>query len=147
MPVTVYSLLRDERKQAWFPSSDATDTSATILWIIYEKIEKCVHRRKNQRLFYFIDWFNYLIDKSYHVAQICNVWSIQYCISITPAYLSPHFHQLAVCIVYWLSIQFNWYINFTDGEFGAMMTVDISNDGPVTLIVDSRNPKGGDEVS
>jgi D-tyrosyl-tRNA(Tyr) deacylase len=25
-----------------------------------------------------------------------------------------------------------------DGEFGAMMVVDISNDGPVTLELDSR---------
>ena len=29
-----------------------------------------------------------------------------------------------------------------DGEFGAMMDVNIENDGPVTVIIDSKN-KGG----
>eukprot|EP01156_Anaeramoeba_ignava_P006170 Anaeramoba_ignava/a347936_32.p2 GENE.a347936_32~~a347936_32.p2 ORF type:complete len:114 (+),score=31.72 a347936_32:1131-1472(+) len=28
-----------------------------------------------------------------------------------------------------------------DGEFGAMMKVSLENDGPVTLILDSKNPK------
>ena len=33
----------------------------------------------------------------------------------------------------------------TDGRFGAMMDVALVNDGPVTLTIDSRAPKGGDQ--
>jgi len=29
---------------------------------------------------------------------------------------------------------------FLDGQFGAMMKVTIENDGPVTIILDSKNP-------
>ncbi len=34
--------------------------------------------------------------------------------------------------------------NNTDGQFGAQMSVNIVNDGPVTIMIDSRNTKGGD---
>lgn len=34
-----------------------------------------------------------------------------------------------------------------DGKFGAMMDVELINDGPVTLVIDSRDEKMGSRVS
>ena len=33
-----------------------------------------------------------------------------------------------------------------DGKFGAMMDVELINDGPVTLVIDSRDEKMGSRV-
>lgn len=37
-------------------------------------------------------------------------------------------------------------VNFLDGKFGAMMQVHIQNDGPVTLEIESPNPKDTTET-
>jgi D-tyrosyl-tRNA(Tyr) deacylase len=42
---------------------------------------------------------------------------------------------------YFISLARNRGVKVETGEFGAMMEVDLVNDGPVTIILDSRNRK------